>query len=169
MANWDDKREVKKGQIGERIIKSFLENKGYIVYTPNTAGAHAFDFLAIKDKEKAIIAESKTYPKRKFYNDTGIDIENYEKYKIISENHNMPVFLFFIDDVKNEIYGNWLSELEKECYDGKIKYPLKENGKTGIKIYFSLNSMRHIAFLRDDEIKEIRQFNNFNNLIMEEI
>jgi len=168
LTSWDDKREVKKGKIGERIIKSFLENKGYIVYTPNTAGAHAFDFLAIKDKEKAIIAESKTYPKRKFYNDTGIDIKNYYKYKIISENHNMPVFLFFIDDVKNEIYGNWLSELEKEYNDGKIKYPLRKNGKTGIKIYFSLNSMRHISFLNGNEIKEIKQFNNFSNL-MEEI
>ena len=158
MANWTDKREVKKGQIGERIIKSFLESKGYIIYTPNTDGAHAFDFLAIKNKEKALIAECKTYPKRKFYNDTGVDIKHYYEYKVVSENHNMPVFLFFIDDVKNEIYGNWLSELEKECYDGKIKYPLKENGKTGTKIYFSLNSMRHISFLRESEIKEIKQF-----------
>jgi len=157
--SWDDKREVKKGKTGERIIKSFLENKGYIIYMPDTEGPHAFDFLAIKDKEKAIIAECKTYPKRRFYNDTGINIKNYYEYKIISENHKMPVFLFFIDDLKNEIYGNWLSELEKEYCDGKIKYPLKENGKTGMKIYFSLNSMHHIAFLKENEIKEIKQFN----------
>jgi hypothetical protein len=149
----------RKGKIGEKIIKKFLEQKGYVVYSTSTPTSHAFDFLAVKNKEKAIIAECKTYPKRRFYNDTGIDVRHYYDYKNVFEKYKIPIFLFFIDDIKNEVYGNWLHELEKEYYDydSKIKYPLQQSGRTGEKIYFSLKTMKHIAFLEKKEIEELKQ------------
>jgi len=156
-AFWNNSRRNKKGKIGEKIIKKFLESKGYAVYSTNTQIAHAFDFLAVKNKEKALIAECKTYPARRFYNDTGIDARHYNDYKKVFVKYNIPVFLFFIDDIKNEIYGNWLHELEKEYHDGKMKYPLRQCGRTGEKIYFSLKTMKHIALLEKKEIEELKQ------------
>ena len=30
--DWNDKTEVKKGDIGEAIVKNILEQKGYVIY-----------------------------------------------------------------------------------------------------------------------------------------
>ena len=45
--SWEDKIQVKKGNLGENIVKDTLEKKGYVVYKCVTERAHAFDFLAV--------------------------------------------------------------------------------------------------------------------------
>jgi hypothetical protein len=40
---WEDKAQVKKGNIGEKIIQQYLEGKGWKVYKPFTKGAHWFE------------------------------------------------------------------------------------------------------------------------------
>ena len=45
---------LKKGAVGETIVRRILEQKGWVVYQPMTDGAHCFDMLSIKDKKSAI-------------------------------------------------------------------------------------------------------------------
>ena len=94
--SWADKIQVKKGDRGEEIVKTYLEKKGFIVYNPATSGAHAFDILAVKDKVKFVIAEIKTKPKMLKYNSTGFDIRNYNEYVTVQDKTGINVFIFFI-------------------------------------------------------------------------
>ncbi len=104
---WENKDSVKKGNYGENIINTYLEDKGYVVYRPITDGPHCFDHLAIKDKKQVIIAEVKTKAKLNNYDETGFEYKHYLEYKFISGKHNIPVFIFFVDEMLKEVYGNF--------------------------------------------------------------
>ena len=78
--NWSDKTQVKKGDIGERIVKDLLEKKGYSVYKAITEKAHAFDFLAIKGKKQLLFVEVKTKAKTNKWPATGLDIRHWNEY-----------------------------------------------------------------------------------------
>ena len=84
--NWNDRIQVKKGNLGEEIVLKKLEEKGYIVYKSITEKDHAFDFLAVKDKKVFIIAEVKSKARFNKFEATGIDIKSFEEYKYIYEN-----------------------------------------------------------------------------------
>lgn len=158
MADWNSKKEVKKGNVGEKVIKIFLERKGFIIYKPETEGKHAFDMLAVKDKKQIIIAEVKSYPRRNYYADTGLNLNHYREYKNIIDTYHFPIFLFFIDEMKGEIYGNWLTRLEEPYKAGKLTYPLIQSGTTGKRIYFPLCHMISIGKLSDEEVKALKEY-----------
>lgn len=154
---WNNKPQVKKGSFGEEIIKGYLEKRGFIVYTPITNGNHCFDTLAIKDKKQAIIAECKAKACRNYYPDTGINVTHLTEYEYISKKHLLPVFLFFVDESLQEVYGNWLSELTKEriiTHNSKtIRYPLRHNGI----VYFPLIAMkRKLALLTTMQVEYLK-------------
>lgn len=158
--NFNDKPSTQKGKIGEEIIKKWLEDRGWIIYEPKTENKpHAFDKLAIKDKKQLILIEVKTKARRNYYPDTGIDIRHYDEYKLISQNHNLPVFLFFVDEMIGEIYGNKLSFLEEQVKtsDGR-EYPLRQGGI----IYFPLERMYKIAILDTSKVLELKKLNTRN-------
>jgi len=148
--SWDNKTTVIKGNIGEKLVLEFLEGKGFIVYEPATQSAHGFDKLAVKDKKLAIIAEVKTKARMNKYEATGFNVNHYEEYKFISQKHNLPIFIFFVDEHLKSIYGNWLTELEKEI-DG---FPLKIND--GKIILFSLKNMREVAKISNEQCEELK-------------
>ena len=50
-SEWEQKTSVKKGNVGERIVREYLEAKGLVCYQPVTERAHAFDMLAIREKK----------------------------------------------------------------------------------------------------------------------
>jgi hypothetical protein len=160
MNNWNNKIQVKKGNLGEKIVLGILEQKGYIVYQSITDKAHAFDFLAIKDKKIFKIAEIKSKARLNKFNATGINIKNYEEYLHIYETQKIDTILFFVDEHPKEkrIYCQQLSELMKDKTIDKIKYP---NTKivNGI-ILFSLNDMIHVKDLSDNEINELIGFSS---------
>lgn len=151
--NWSDKKEVIKGNIGERIVNEYLEKEGFVVYKSVTNSPHSFDRLAIKDKQQLIIAEIKTKARRNKYKDTGFNFTHYNEYKKISEKHNLPVFIFFVDEMLGEIYGNWLSILEKPYKKG-LQYPAIFNDI----IYFHLDTMKEICKLSNDEVIELKEY-----------
>lgn len=161
MVDWNNRIQTIKGNIGENIVKNFLEDKGFIVYKPLTEGPHAFDLLAIKDKKQIIVAEIKSQAKRNYYNDTGVSLRHYEDYQGIKNQYNLPIFLFFVDEMLKKIYGNWLSELEKPYYvivnNKKIQYPLTQKGSTGHRVYFSLNTMITIKKITDEDVQQLRK------------
>lgn len=151
--DWDNKLSVIKGNFAEEIVRNYLESKGFVVYEPITNGAHCFDKLAVKDKEQFIIAECKAKAKRTYYNDTGINIRSYYEYKKVMGKHKIPVFIFFIDEYLAEIYGNFLSELEKE----DDNYPIYQNGI----IYFPMYRMRrNIAGLTPEQCAYLKEHSN---------
>ena len=158
---FEDTKQYKKGNLGMRLVDEHLIKKGYVPYSPDAINKrHPFDRLVAKDDKTMIfIAEGKTKPARIYYRDTGIDIKNYKEYQHIHEKYNLRVFLFFVDEDKKEIYGNWLDELDKEKFefnpkDRMIKYPLEQKGIR----YFPLSSMKSICKLTKEQVEEIRKF-----------
>ncbi len=156
--SWDNKLTVIKGDIGEALVNSWLEDKGFVVYKPITNCAHAFDRLAIKNKNFVVIAEVKTKAHRNYFPDTGIDLRHYQSYKYVSKKHNMPVWLFFVDEMKKEIYGNKLdvldTPLEVQHKAKCIQYPLID--KANKIIYFPLQAMVTIAALADADVASLK-------------
>jgi len=157
--NWHDRPEVKKGDFAEEIVHGFLERKGFIVYSPQTEGPHGFDRLAVKNKQQVVIAEIKAKARMKKYRCTGINIKSYNEYKYIEQKHNIPVFIFFVDEWMGKIYGNILSELEKEVITDRT-YP-NTNIKPGI-IFFSLKNMKVISELNADQIRYLKDHSTRN-------
>ena len=160
--NWEEKVTVKKGNFAEDIVREYLEGKGFIVYEPITAAAHGFDKLAVKDKKQFVIAECKAKAKRKYFDDTGFNIKHYMEYKYAEKKHNIPVFIFFIDEHLEEIYGNWLSELEKpyiEINKPYGEYPIKNKSI----IYFPMHNMRRNLYkLSKEQVKYLRTHSTRN-------
>jgi len=147
---WQDKTEVKRGNIGEKLVKDYLESLGCIIYEPVTDGSHLFDKLVLHPTRKLFICEVKTKPARLKYPDTGVDIRHYNSYKSVMNNYKLDVLLVFVDDLNRSMYGNWLSELDKPFGD----YPLKHKGI----IYWHINTMRILRELTDSECRAIRLY-----------
>ena len=158
---WNDKPQVKKGNLGEGIIDKYFENQGYITYKPVTDGAHLIDRLYVKDKKQLIFADVKTKPKRNKYPDTGFNYKNYEEYEMLKE-MGLEVWIIFVDEAEGAIYGNTLEKLSEPCsiqHKGKtIEYPLR----WGEIIYFYRNDMIDITLLSKEEVGEIRSYNTRN-------
>lgn len=163
--SWDDRIQVKKGNIGERIVIDYLLKKGVVPYKPVLgSGAHPFDQLcATKDKRRVFVTECKAKPARTYYPDTGIDIRHYKDYKNIQNKYNMDVFIFFIDEDAQEIYGGKISKLSQKTVvhhnNKKIEYPLKQKGI----IYFPLSLMTKIADISNADANRLRKHSTRNS------
>ena len=155
---WNDKLQVKKGNLGEKIVDEYFEGQGYIIYEPTTDGAHLIDRLYVKDKKQLIFADVKTKPKRNKYPDTGFNYKNYKEYEVL-EKMGLEVWIIFVDEVEGAIYGNTLEKLSEPCsiehYGRTIEYPLTE----GEIIYFYRNNMIDINLLSREEVAEIKSYN----------
>lgn len=160
--NWEDKVQVKKGDLGERIVRDTLESKGYVVYKSVTEKAHAFDFLAVKDKKVFVIAEVKSKARFNKYEATGIDVKHYNEYRYIFENQNIDVVLFFVDEHPKEerIYCQSLSVLMQEKIIAGVKYPNTQIASG--KIIFSLSDMITVCKLLPDQLAELKKYSSRN-------
>jgi len=138
------------GSLGEDIVKNYLKAQGYCVYETSSY-PHPFDFLCFKNG-KTFIAEVKTKTIMKKYTATGIPISHYHTYKQFQDNHNIPVFIFFVDTNINAIYGNYLDELDKPTQFRGVSYPLIMP-KSGV-IVFPTANMRLIASLTEPHSNE---------------
>jgi Holliday junction resolvase len=152
--SWQNKTTVKKGNTGEKIVKEYLEREGYVVYRPETSGSHPFDNLCASDNN-IFVAEVKTKEARKYYPDTGIDIRHFNKYMNIKSNHNMAVYLFFVDASNAKVYGNELGNLIKQITVNGKNYPLRHKGI----IYFPLENMVTIYHLTKQDCESINRYN----------
>lgn len=159
--DWKDKTEVKKGTIGENIIRETLEKKGYIIYAPITTNkAHAFDFLAVKEKKVFIIAEIKTYARFNKFFATGINLTHFNEYKYIYEKQNIDIIIFFVDEHPKEerIYCQRLSVLMVEKIVDGIKYP--NYNIANKKVLFSLTDMKVVCKLTNEQLIELKKYSN---------
>jgi hypothetical protein len=169
--NWTKLSQVQKGTMGEIVVSEYFKKRNYIPYIPDFDGSHPFDrIIASSNKKEIFIAEIKTKSRRTYYPDTGIDLRHYDQYKFIEEKYNIPVFIFFVDEAKEEIYGNFLKNLElkkKILYKYKwkrnqswnpreIQYPLKKNKI----IYFPIFMMETISKIPHEIAEKMKKHSN---------
>lgn len=163
--NFKNQNESKKGDIGEKIIDEMLEKDNLIIYKPINKGNHPFDRFVIDMKYSTkYIVDVKTKACRNKFNDTGMNYNHFENYRDKGEKWGMRVAIYFVDEMSQAIYGNFLDELMIGYVDKSNKsYPSIEIGKNGIKtIYFSLEKMIFKRKLTEQECKEIKKFNTRN-------
>jgi len=160
---WEQRPEVRKGNIGENIVDEFLKAKRVIPYRPVYDGAHPFDRLcATADKKTIFIADIKTKPARTYFPDSGFNLSNYGDYTYITKKYGLRIFIFFVDEDAREVYGNWLEELEQPIqieHKGRVlSYPIRERGI----IFFPKANMRHIAQVDYTRAKELMDLSTRN-------
>jgi hypothetical protein len=162
--SWEDKPEVQKGNIGERLVDEYLLRKGIVPYRPIVSQAHPFDRLcASSDKKRIYVVEVKTKPRREHYPDTGVEFRHFNDYLNIAIQHSMDVFIYFVDEVRKEIYGGELvsnlAQIRQEWHEGReLVYPLKHKGI----IYFPLSAMEHVADLPEEVCKKLASLRRSN-------
>ena len=164
---WEDKQEVKKGNIGEEIVEAYLIDNGIIPYKPCTGGAHPFDRLcASADKQRIFVAEIKCKARRYAYPDTGINYSHYQDYVNIAMKHNMDIYLYFVDEFNGCIYGaelvsRLIPEYQVEHKGRLLSYPMhtehRQNGRLIKMVYFPLKRMVVIHRLSDDQCSELKK------------
>ena len=153
---WHDTPQTKKGDIGEQLVEEYLASKGLTIYRPVTNQAHPCDRIVVsRDKKRFCLAEVKSYARRKFYNDTGINTPHFHEYKASQDAHNMPLYLFFVDEEKGKIYGGLLDHLSQPYrmpHKGDyLDYPLTSKARNGdLKTYFPMELMEEVADIPTD-------------------
>ncbi len=155
---------LRKGKIGEDMVKSYLKEKGFVIYPPEIEGPHAFDFLAIKDKENCIVGDVKTYKKMTLFpykNTTGVDTKHFDTYIKFSMNHKIDFWIFFVDEIDKLIYRGKLEDLEKPYTDQLgNEYPKTiDTWQKGPKRIWSMESMEEVVSISEEKAKELSDLN----------
>lgn len=141
---------LKKGELGENIIREYLEKKGWIVYFPFTKNkAHAFDMLCTYNKEKVIALDVKTKARMNKYAAQGIDIRSYNEYLKFKKTMNINFFLVFVDDKNGDVYSFEIGSDIKNFVIGKI-------------IFWWLKDMKFIFNIGNDNIIKLTEYDQRN-------
>ena len=142
---------LKKGEIGEDIIRKYLESKGWIVYFPFTKNkAHYFDMLATKDKEKVIALDVKSKARLNNWCAQGIDLRVYNQYMKFFNDTNIPFYLIFIDEQTRDVHL---------CDLPKMKNYFNPNPKI---IAWYLADMQFMFNISNEEQERLKEFTQRN-------
>ena len=163
--NWGDKKEVKKGDLGEDLVKDFLHKKGFILYKPITNGSHKVDYFCHSGKDKKVIcAEAKTKRRMALRPATGFNVNCYEHYFELNKKYNIKTFVFFIDDFERCIYGQWLHLLGKGItIKNVIVWPMDKMKLIRNLSNSEVNSINQFTSVNYDYSKTLKYFNNYQN------
>jgi len=152
---FEDTKQYKKGQMGEEIIREFLEKKGWIVYFPFTKNkAHYFDILATKNKEKVIAVDVKTKARLNKWAAQGINLKSYNEYMKFIEKNKIPFYLIFIDDKSGDVHYADLKKLGRG-------FPV-----TSKIIAWHLLHMKKLFNIGEVKIKELSELDQRNYLYL---
>ena len=152
-----------KGELAEEIVTPYLESKGFVVYRPFTEGAHAFDGMAIRDKKESISYDVKAKPRFNNMPATGVDEKHFKTYYDFSKTHNMPFWIFFVDEAMGRVYGNEIKELEKPVQEGGREFPCLMTTKTNATIrVWPLSSMIIIGNITSEEQRSLVELSQRN-------
>jgi len=141
-----------KGDIGEELVRRALRKKNYMLAFFEPGQAHPCDNIVTKWNMEFRALDIKTYPRRFYYPDTGINYSHYLKYIKIKD----PFYLIFVDDIEKKVYGNSLFELNKKTTVNEVSYPFMQGSGDKKRIYFPLQNMEFYFGLPDDFCKELR-------------
>lgn len=142
---------LRKGAIGEEIVRPYLEAKGYVVCRPVTEGAHAFDGLAIRNKKHCIAYDVKAKARMNNWPATGVNVSHFITYRDFSQKHNMPFWVFFVDEMLGQIYGNEISKLEEHRLIDGVEYPFVINTRSDQIRIWPLKAMLKVSDLSDEQ------------------
>ena len=145
MKNWNERNKVKIGDIGEDMIKDYLEKKGYIIYKPISNCSHPIDIISFNNTDSMSFNEVKVKPRRWRYNDTGVDLRSWRRYVKLINEYKTNLNIYFIDEYENCIYSIFLNDIYK---NGQYKV-----STTDQIVYFDLEQTQFIRFLTHDEIE----------------
>jgi hypothetical protein len=142
------------GNHGERYIAEFSSNMGCIPYGPMLEQSNPVDSLqACKHKKtgkyKFASIEVKTKASMLYYPITGYDLADHKTYVEFGQ----PVCILFIDELKEEMYYQWVSELDKV----KLEVPNRKD-----LIAFPLSAMKVYRKLTKEEVEELKTLSNSN-------
>lgn len=138
---------LKKGEIGEQIVREYLERKGWVVYFPFTKNkAHYFDMLATMEKEKVIAIDVKTKARLNKWPAQGINKKAYQEYKTFTEKVNVPFFLIFVDDKSGDVHAGELVKMNGAFFPTEyiIAWPLSE--------------MKYLFNIGKEKVKELSKY-----------
>ncbi len=130
---------------------------GWIVYRPETDGAHAFDMLCVRNKQEAIVVEVKAKARLNRWPATGIAERHYQDYVRFSRRHSMPIFILFVDEGEKRAYGNFIHVLDRPLLVGGITYPRLMNDWRPPTRLWPLAAMEHVADLDDAQCAELME------------
>ena len=143
---------LKKGELGEKIIREKLEEEGWIVYFPFTKDKpHYFDMLATKEKEKVIAIDVKTKARLNITPAQGIDKKQYDQYIRFAKSMNVPFWIVFVDEMTGDVHTAELMKLEN---------PISIRG--GKIIAWRTDDMKKIMELTDSQKELLQSYNQRN-------
>jgi hypothetical protein len=150
--DWKSRPHNVKAQIGEAVADRMLIARQFMPYGPVFDGPHPFDRVAIhRNTLRPCCVEVKTKPCRNNHPDSGFNESQYKVYKTFEYRTGIPVYVVFVDERRKQIYGNWLSALEKPYQGARFEYPSRYCDKHGTEIiYFPLARMEILGTLEDD-------------------
>jgi hypothetical protein len=148
---------LKKGELGEQIIRKYLELKGWIVYCPFTKDkAHYFDMLCTFNKEKVLAIDVKTKARLNKWNAQGINIKSYNEYLNFTATTSVPFYLIFVDDKTGHVHLADLNKLKNHIYPNQNI------------IAWNIDDMQFLFKISEEEIKQLSEYDqrnyNFNPL-----
>ncbi len=157
--NWEDRVEVKKGDSGESIIHNYIKGKGLIPFRPVFEGAHPFDMMVAKYGDgvnSLVMAEIKSKKRmgkmfliggvRTYV--SGFNTKSYNTYLEYSKKYNIPVHIYFVDELEKLVYGENLSLLRENTME---LYNIT---------YFRICDMKLIQALTEEEALELEKNTN---------
>tara|TARA_R100001463_G_scaffold114585_1_gene169796 strand:+ start:1079 stop:1546 length:468 start_codon:yes stop_codon:yes gene_type:complete len=148
--SWNNKITVKKGDIGEQIIKDYLERKGWVIYAPTTDKAHYFDMIATRNKKEIIGYDVKTKARLNKIAATGIDKQDYLDYMRFTRDYYFPFYLFFVDEKEGKVYYQLLKKLPE---------PFELTPEI---VCWYLKDLQYIFSLTEDQKTKLSKFDNRN-------
>lgn len=142
---------LKKGEMGEDIIRAYLEQKGWIVYFPFTKDKpHYFDMLATFNKEKAIAVDVKTKARLNNWAAQGINKASYQQYMNFVEKTKIPFYIVFVDDKTGDVHSADLTTLQNPIYP------------TPFIIAWYLAEMKYLFNIGQEKINELSRYDQRN-------
>lgn len=163
MAKFSDLKEYKKGELGEFLVQHYLTKKGYTVYKTASTGSHPIDNIAIhKTNLNVFIYDVKTKAKRTHYNDTGLDANDFQKYKKIIEKNNVQLIIFFVDENLKLIYTLNMNTISEKIKNYKTYPKIIKDPKGQDVIYFPLKIMKKQIKFSQKFADKLKACNNRN-------
>ena len=136
------------GEYGEKLVVDYLKSKGHKVnHISIKEKYHPYDF-EVNYKGEILLCDVKTKMRRESYDDTGIDLSCYYKFKNYVEKDKKRVFLFFVDFHDNS----------KKIYFLDFNEYYKRNSEHNMIVYWNLNLMKDLRVLTEEEVNHCKKF-----------
>lgn len=161
MRTFTDLKTTVKGDYGEHLVDIYLYNKGYQVFCPVLNKSHHVDRICLDSHGKVVCyTEIKTKSKRKYYQDTGMDLADHYHYLQIQRDTGIPIVIYFVDEENGIIRGNYFNKLIKPYKDDRNTYPFIDPSHDGQKvdiIYYPLANMRVATGISDADCEILKK------------